>query len=81
MGGCDRTNSLRSSYNTYLTHKKRWYMSLFYYGLDVLIVNALIYGNEGRSDADQLSQKAFRLHVVRALSARSQLERLKEEIN
>ena len=28
MGGCDRANSLRSSYSTYLTHKKRWYMSM-----------------------------------------------------
>ena len=44
-------NSLWASYSTLLTHKRRWYMSLFYFGIDVLLVNALIYHNQ-RSPVD-----------------------------
>lgn len=77
MGGCDRANSLRSSYSTYLTHKKRWYMSLFYYGLDVLIVNSFIYRNE-TAPGNQLTQKKWReeiakLFAVRAMAAHPRL--------
>lgn len=71
MGGCDRANSLRASYNTYRTHKKRWYMSLFYYGLDVLLVNAFIYANDGKVVADQVTHKQFRLAVVTLFTSRA----------
>ena len=70
MGGCDRANSLRASYNTYLTHKKRRYMSLFYYGIDVLLVNAFIYYNSTHYST-QLAHKAFRLRVIQLFAARS----------
>ena len=71
MGGCDRANSLRSTYNTYLTHKRRWYMSLVYYGLDVLIVNALIYANYGKPKKDHVTSKDFRKHVAELFAARA----------
>ena len=70
MCGCDQANSLRASYNTYLTHKKRWYMSLFYYGIDVFLVNALIYYNTTHSTT-QSTHKVFRLRVVQLFAARS----------
>jgi Transposase IS4 len=69
MGGCDRANSLRQSYNTYLTHKKRWYMSLFYFGLDLLLVNALIYHNQRTASA--LTQKTFRIEVAKKFAQRA----------
>ena len=73
MGGCDRANSLRASYSTLLTHKRRWYMSLFYFGIDVLLVNALIYHNQ-RSPVDaQMSQKSFRVSVAHLFAQRALL--------
>ena len=71
MGGCDRANSLRQSYNTYLTHKKRWYMSLFYYGLDVLLVNAFIFRNARAHDDQQQSHKKFRIEVATLFAGRA----------
>lgn len=77
MGGCDRANSLRSSYSTYLTHKKRWYMSLVYYGVDVLIVNAYIYHKAvcaaaiGPAPRSTITQKEFRMEVAKLFAARA----------
>ena len=71
MGGCDRANSLRSSYNTYSTHKGRWYMSMFYYGVDVLLVNAMIYSNCPKAAKDQQSQKQFREEVAKLWAVRA----------
>jgi hypothetical protein len=68
MGGCDRANSLRASY---LTHKRRWYMTMFYYGLDVLLVNAFIYANDGLPPAEQLTHKKFRLALVALFASRA----------
>lgn len=71
MGGCDRANSLPASYNTYLTHKKRWYVSLFYFCIDLLLVNAAIYRNQ-RSPADEsMAHKAFRVQVVKLFACRA----------
>ena len=68
MGGCNQANSLRASNNAYLTHKKRWYMSLLYFGIDVLLVNALTYNNATHSNT-QLTHKAFRLRVIQLFAA------------
>lgn len=43
MGACDQCNSLRASYTTYLTHQRRWYMGLIYYGKYILDINSYIY--------------------------------------
>ena len=71
MGGCDRANSLRSSYNTYLSHQRRWCLSLFYYGIDVLLVNALIYHNDPLPPACKQSQKDFRMSIIECFVGRS----------
>ena len=71
MGGYDRANSLRSSYNTHPTHKSRWYMSLFYHGLDVLVVNATIYHNADKPVKDQVSHTDFRKFVAEFFATRA----------
>ena len=73
MGGCDRANSLRSSFNTHLTHKNRWYMSLFYYCIDLLLVDALIYHNDPLAQADHAREKGFRLLVADLFASRALL--------
>ena len=62
MGACDQCNSLRSSYTTYLTHKRRWYMGLIYYGKDILDINAYIYFIHYTQA--KMSQKEFRISVI-----------------
>lgn len=68
MGACDQCNSLRASYSLQLTHKRRWYMCLVYYGLDVLLVNSYIWFKD--ITATPLSQKEYRLSVCESLIAR-----------
>ena len=70
MGACDRCNALRASYTMHLTHKQRWYMSLFYYGLDILFVDSFIYYRDGATDGNKFSQKKYRIKVIEALFER-----------
>ena len=70
MGACDRCNALRASYSMHLTHKQRWYMSLVYYGLDILFVDSFIYYRDGATDGNKLSQKQYRIKVIEALFTR-----------
>lgn len=77
MGACDQCNSLRASYTVQLSHKRRWYMCLVYYGMDILIVNSCIWYKEllkkrGEPErARKLSQKHFRMAIIEQLIARA----------
>ena len=46
-------------------------MSLFYYGIDVLLVNALIYHNDPLPPACKQSQKDIRMSIIECFVGRS----------
>ena len=68
MGPCDRANALRENYSSQLTHQHRWYMTLVYYCIEVLIINAYIAYK--LSGDNQKSHKEFRVDLARALAKR-----------
>ena len=70
MGACDRCNALRASYSMHLSHKKRWYMALVYFGLDILMLDSFIYYRDGAANGRKLSQKQYRIKIIEALFER-----------
>jgi hypothetical protein len=42
MGACDQCNALRERYSCRLSHRYRWYMTIVYYCIDILLTNAYI---------------------------------------
>lgn len=72
MGACDQANSLRKSYNVQLRHKHRWYMSMVYYCIDMMIINAMIIFRAVRNlNKTNMSQLKFRELLVEGLFARA----------
>ena len=75
MGACDQSNSLRASYSVQRLHKKRWYMCMVYYGIDILLVNSFIlfkkYCPENKKD---MSQKKFRSSIIEAICLKYGIE-------
>lgn len=68
MGTCDQCNSLRASYSLQLTHHRRWYMCLVYYGLDLRLISSYIWFKD--ITGTNMSQKNYRVSVIDALIAR-----------
>ena len=59
MGACDQSNSLRASYSVQRLHKKRWYMCMVYYGIDILLVNCFIHFKKScPENKKKMSQKS-----------------------
>ena len=63
MGGCDLSDQLRASYRVQRVRQMRWYMCLFYWALDVMIINSyIIYSSV--AGAPPLDHKNFRLQLA-----------------
>ena len=63
MGGVDVADQLRSTYNTQ-RRTGRWWVNLYYWLLDVTIVNAYCCYNELRERQDRMTHLAFRQAIV-----------------
>lgn len=65
MGGCDTADQKRASYRIQRKRVTRWYMTLFYWALDVMVVNSyVIYSSEA---VEIVSHKKYRLALANAL--------------
>jgi hypothetical protein len=61
MGAVDQSNSLKAVYNCQLKHQRRWYLPLFYYVLELLILNSrIVYQDK----VGAITHKTFRLEVI-----------------
>ncbi len=84
MGGVDRFNSLMESYSCHQVHRRRWYTTIVYFALDVLMVDACLLYNKQQPHHQRLRSKRFRqLAVLRfkkladnAKEARAKRQRL-----
>jgi hypothetical protein len=69
MRMCDQVAALQAAYSVQLSHRHRWYTSLIYFGLDVLLTNAHIYERTVKGPGS--STKDFRLAVSQLFAARA----------
>ncbi len=75
MGAGDQFNSLMEGHSCAQVHQQRWYMSLVYYGIDQLLINANVFYNN-LPDTNPLDSKAFRKAAVdHFLAKANQLQR------
>lgn len=62
MGPVDQHNALRALYSMHMAHHMRWYMSLVYFGLDLLTINSYIWFKE--ATGTKMNQKDYRLKII-----------------
>ena len=68
MGGVDVADAKRKAYSC-SRRSRKWWLGLFYFVIDVCVVNAHILHNETKHVA-KLNQKIFRLEIAREMLAR-----------
>jgi hypothetical protein len=68
MGGCDTADQKRANYRIQRKRITRWYMTLFYWALDVNVINSyVIFSSEA---LEIISHKNYRLALADALMRR-----------
>lgn len=65
MGGCDTADQKRASYRVHRKRIARWYMSLFYWAIDVMVINSyVIFSSQA---IEIISHKKYRLVLAEVL--------------
>ena len=64
MGSCDQCNSLRKRYNISRSHHRRWYMSMVYYGMEIMIINSFVIFKSINVGAAKMSHLSYRKSIM-----------------
>lgn len=64
MGAVDQSNALKAVYSSELKHQRRWYLTLFYYVFELLLLNSrVVY----ETKVAPISHKGYRLAIIQWL--------------